>query len=487
MKARRPKLEMLSPDLVERIISEALEILEEIGVFVENEEAFSFLADAGCKVDQASRRVHIEEDLVRLSLGKAPKSIQVYDAKGDLAMDLSGDNVHFDPGSAAVNVYDFGAKTIRKPTSQDVVSFVRLTSQLKNYAAQSTGVVPADVPEEFADRYRLFLGLLHSPKPVVTGTFEVDAFQPMKDMLVAVRGSEEALKEKPLAIFDACPSPPLKWSNLTCQSVVDCARVGIPSEFVSMPLSGATAPVTLSGSIVQHTAETLSGVVIAQLAEAGAPVVYGGSPSVFDMKKGTTPMGAIETMMIDASYAQIGKSLGLPTHAYMGLSDSKMPDAQGGLESGMGALMAALAGVNMVSGPGMLAFESCQSLEKLVIDNEICGMALRLIRGVEPREIPMATEQLHDFFVENHLLSHPSTVRWFREEFYFPGKAIDRSTDQEWLKQGSLSAMDRANAEVTRLLEKESESHLDAAVEKSLRSIIAKAAEAKGVEELPIS
>ncbi|MCK4546123.1 MAG: trimethylamine methyltransferase family protein [Candidatus Eisenbacteria sp.] len=485
MKARRPKLEMLSPDLVEKIISEAMEILGGIGVFVENGEAFSLLADAGCKVDQAERRVRIGEDLVRLSLGKAPKSIQVFDAAGDPAMDLAGDNVHFDPGSAAVNVYDYDAKTIRKPTSVDVVSFVKLTARLKNYAAQSTGVVPSDIPEGFADRYRLYLGLLHCPKPVVTGTFEVDAFQPMKDMLVAVRGSEDALREKPLAIFDACPSPPLKWSHLTCQSVLDCARAGIPSEFVSMPLSGATAPVTLSGSIVQHTAETLSGVVIAQLAEPGSPVIYGGSPSIFDMKKGTTPMGAIETMMIDASYTQIGKTLGLPTHAYMALSDSKMPDAQGGLESGMGALMAALCGVNVVSGPGMLAFENCQSLEKLVIDNEICGMALRLVRGVEPREFPMATEQLHDFFKENHLLSHPSTLRWFREEFYFPGKSIDRSTDQEWLKRGSLSALERANDEVQRLLEKDVEPHLEEAVVKTLRKIITDEGERKGVEKLP--
>jgi len=487
MKARRPKLEMLSPDLVERIIGEAMEILEDIGVFVENDEAFSLLADAGCRVDVASRRVHIKEDLVRISLGKAPKGIQLFDTAGDLAMDLSRDNVHFDPGSAAVNVYDYEAKTIRKPTSADVVSFVKLTAHLKNYAAQSTGVVPADVPEEFADRYRLYLGLLNCSKPVVTGTFEVDAFGPMKDMLVAVRGSAEALKEKPLAIFDACPSPPLKWSNLTCQSVVDSARAGIPSEFVSMPLSGATAPVTLSGSIVQHTAETLSGVVIAELAEPGAPVIYGGSPAVFDMKKGTTAMGAIETMMIDSAYAQIGKTLGLPTHAYMGLSDSKMPDAQAGLEAGMGALMAALAGVNVVSGAGMLAFENCQSLENLVIDHDICGMALRVVGGIEQRETPMAKDKLQDFFKENHLLSHPSTLRWFREEFYFPGKAIDRSTDQEWLKQGSVSALERAHAEVKRLLEKDLEPHLDASVAAELRKIVTAEAKRKGMERLPVS
>jgi trimethylamine--corrinoid protein Co-methyltransferase len=182
----------------------------------------------------------------------------------------------------------------------------------------------------------------------VTGTFRVEGFKPMHDMLVAIRGSEDALAEKPLAIFDACPSPPLKWSNLTAQSLIDCARTGIPSELVSMGLTGATSPVTIAGTLVQHTVENLSGVVICQLAKKGTPVIFGGSPASFDMRKGTTPMGAIETMMIDSAYAQIGKYLNLPTHAYMALSDSKINDAQAGFESGIGAVVAALSGINVV-------------------------------------------------------------------------------------------------------------------------------------------
>ena len=98
-------------------------------------------------------------------------------------------------------------------------------------------------------------------------------------------------------------------------------------------------------------------------------------------------MGAVETMMINAAHVQIGKYLRLPTHSYMGLSDAKGVDGQAGLETGMGALVAALAGANVISGPGMLNFESCQSLEKLVLDNEICGMALRMVRVSKPGEI----------------------------------------------------------------------------------------------------
>ena len=176
-----------------------------------------------------------------------------------------------------------------------------------------------------------------------------------------------------------------------------------------MPLAGATAPVTLREMVVQHCAESLSGVLIHQLADPGAPIVFGGSPSAFDMRHGTTPMGAIETMMVDVGYAQVGKHLGLPTHAYMGLSDAKGVDYQAGLESGLGAVLAALAGINMVSGPGMLDFESCQSLEKLVLDNEACGMALRLVQGISHDSAGEAVELLRQLVESGSLLGHPHT------------------------------------------------------------------------------
>ena len=114
----------------------------------------------------------------------------------------------------------------------------------------STGLIGGDVAESAADAYRLYLALLFCSKPVVTGLFTVGSFAPMQEMLAAVRGGSAELRAKPLAIFDACPSPPLKWSNLTTQSLIDCAKAGIPSELVSMPLTGATAPATLTGALV---------------------------------------------------------------------------------------------------------------------------------------------------------------------------------------------------------------------------------------------
>ena len=438
----------LTEELLGRIKDEAYRVLEEIGVFFEFEEAFGMLENYGCSIDAEKRKLYIPRKVILKALESAPDSITIYDRNGNLSAKLEGTNVHYDPGSAAINILDYDLASQRKPDADDLVTLAKLVNKLENFALQSTSLVPGKVPDEISDSIRLYIALKYSPKPVITGTFRRESFKVMHELLKIVRGSEEALREKPLSIFDCCPSPPLMWSALTAAAVIDCARAGIPSEFVSMPLMGATAPVTYTGALVQHTAEDLSGVVLAQAAKAGAPVIYGGSPSVFDMRQGTTPMGAIETMLFDAAYAQIGRSFRLPTHAYMGLSDSRNVDYQGGLESGMGAVLAAAAGVNMVSGAGMMDFESCQSFEKLVLDNEICGMALHLRKGIQPLTESLGYEQISQFADSGDFLKSTETRRLYRQQQYFPSTVIERSAGG--MESGS-DAYQRAHEAVLRL------------------------------------
>ena len=446
----RPKLRMLNSKQVSNVVDEAISILDEVGITVDNDKALELLHGAGANVN--GQKVSIPPDIVEKALKTAPSRIIMFDRSRRQVADLSGDNVYFDPGSAALLILDYKENKIRNAVSADCYKFSRLTDKMDNIVLQSTCVVPSDVPEEVADSFRLFAALQQSSKPIVTGTFDLDSFDVMKNMLVVVRGDEKNLSEKPLAIFDCCPSPPLKWSNLTCQNLIDAARAGIPAELVSMPLTGATSPVTLLGAVVQHCAESLSGIVIHQLANTGAPIIYGGSPALFDMRTGTTPMGAIETMMIDSANTQIGKHLGLPTHAYMGLSDSKCVDAQAGLESGMGILMAALSGVNVVSGAGMMDFENCQSLEKLVIDNEICGMALRLVKGITQRDEVIAKDLLKEVIISGKFISNQHTLKWFKEEAYYPGKVIDRTADEQFFIDGGKSAFEKAHEQVEHIL-----------------------------------
>jgi trimethylamine---corrinoid protein Co-methyltransferase len=480
----RPKLELINNQQVEQILDEAYSILEKVGVLVENEEAMQLLGDAGSRIDKQNQKAFFPKALIESTVHSAPGSITMYDRNGDEAMSLAGDNIYFDPGSAALTILDWKTQRQRKPITQDLIDLSRLTGYLQNIAAQSTGLISTDVPNEIQDRYRLFIALQNSSKPIVTGTFAIESFDTMKQMLITIRGSMEKLKEKPLAIFDCCPSPPLKWSNLTCQNLIDAAKAGIPAEMVSMPLTGATSPGTIAGAVVQHAAESLSGVVIHQLAHPGSPIIWGGSPAAFDMRFGTTPMGAIETMMIDSVYAKVGKYLGLPTHAYMALSDSKLLDSQAGFETGMGALMAALSGVNVISGPGMLDFESCQSLEKLVIDNEICGMALRIVKGVELRE-GFSKDLYGDIYNGEHFLTSPHTVEWLRKEFYFPSDVISRENYQVWESTVGKSAGERAHDKVNEILKKEQENVLDSKIANELEKIMLVDAKKYGMDTLP--
>jgi trimethylamine--corrinoid protein Co-methyltransferase len=480
----RPKLELLNREFIEKIIEEAYQILENTGIFVENDEALSLFSGAGMRIDDAHQRVFLTQGIVKDSLSTTPKVIKLYDRSGDVEFLVGEDEVHFDPGSAATAILDHKSQVQRDATTDDLVKFVRLTECLENIHFQSTGLISGDIEGIISDSYRLYVGLQYSSKPIVTGTFRVEGFKPMHDMLVAVRGSEKALAEKPLAIFDACPSPPLKWSNLTTQSLIDCARAGIPSELISMGMTGATSPVTLAGTLVQHVAENLCGLVICQLAKQGAPVIFGGSPSSFDMRKGTTPMGAVETMMIDSAYAQIAKYLNLPTHAYMGLSDAKINDSQAGLETGVGAILAALSGINVISGPGMLNFESCQSLEKLVIDNEICSMAYRLIRGISMRELPLIQDLFENFTQDTEFLTKDHTRKWYQKEHTYP-LVIDRDTYDTWVALGKKSMVTRASEEVEKLLSENPPNLLAADLRKELEGIMLADARANDVPVIP--
>lgn len=483
----KPFVRFLGDELVERIVAEARRILCKLGVEIHNGGVVAMLADHGARVDAEKKRVVLTDEIIDRALAAAPGSFKLYDALGRETHDFSGHNVYFTPGSAAIHILDNDTNTIRAPTTRDYVEYVKVVSRLHNIASQSTALVPGDVHQNISDSYRLFLSLLFCEKPVVTGAFTIDAFNIMKDLQLAVRGTKQELRARPLAIFSCCPTAPLKWSDVTSQNVVDCAGHSIPVEYVSMPLSGFVAPVTLVGTLVQHTAETLSGLVISQLTNPGAPVLYGGSPAIFDVRYESTPMGAVETMMLDCAYNEIGKYLGLPTQAYVGLSDAKQLDAQAGLESSMGATLAALAGINNVSGPGMLDFESCLSLEKLVLDNEICGMALRLITGIEPKEDFPALPRFEELLTERHLLISTHTRRYLKEEHYFPGAAIDRANRSRWQEEGSLSLRERAHREVERLLASYHEPGLSQVVKADLTERMENEARRWGMESLPHS
>jgi trimethylamine--corrinoid protein Co-methyltransferase len=481
----RPRLRFLEDALVGRILDEARGLLASLGVEVHNDAAAELLLAHGARKDERER-ILVPAPVVEQALRSAPRAVRLFDVLGTQTHELGGDAVYFTPGSAAIHVLDGETGRIRPPTTSDYVRYAKLVAGLPHIASQSTALIPADVPEAVQDTFRLFLSLLLGEKPVVTGAFSAAGFEVMRDLQLAVRGTSEALRAKPLCVFSCCPTAPLKWSYETSQNVIDCARAGVPVEFISMPLSGFVAPVTLVGSVVQHAAETLSGVVLSQLASAGAPIVWGGSPAIFDIRYETTPMGAIETMMLDCANAEVGRRLGLPTQGYIALSDAKALDAQAGLETGIGAVLAGLSGINSVSGPGMLDFESCQSLEKLVLDDEICAMVARLRRGIVPRDDFPSRPLFEELLRDQHLLIAAHTRKHRKEQIRFTSPVVERAPLGRWREEGETTLGERARREVERLVAAWTPSRLPDEKKRALRERMGHAARASGMSELPM-
>jgi trimethylamine--corrinoid protein Co-methyltransferase len=483
----QPKIEFLDHELIERILDEAFQLLTKPGVKVQNQEAMNLLAEAGAQVDMRNQVAHIPTAVARKALESVPHDFYLYDLRGEPVVRYGGDAVQFDPGSCGVHILDPETREHRPSYSDDLVRLIKVTDVLPQYQAQSTAVVCNEVPKTIGDIYRLYLVLIHSIKPVVTGAFSAHTAGLMFDMLAIFSGGRQELARKPRAVFDVCPSPPLIWSDFGSQNLIDLARAGVPAQIVSMPLAGATAPVTLLGAVVQHAAECISGMTIHQLANPGAPVVWGGAPAIFDMRQGTTPMGAIETAMMDAAYAQVGKSLGLPTHAYLGTSDAKTVDAQAGMESGMTALVGALAGINMISGAGMLDFLACQSVEKLVVDAEAIGMVQRLLKGVEVHTDTLATAMFEGIDFKGDFLKQRITRDLFRQEQFLPSAVIDRGSIRTWEQGGKQDTFARARTRTAELLAAYERPTMPPAQEQELVQMMSSLAQAAGMSHLPIS
>jgi len=480
----RPRIQLLSPELIGRILREAFELLMNPGVRV-GSAVIEQLQSAGVEVHNGVAR--IPESLVRRCLASVPRDFYLYNRQGEKAVHYGGDDVHFDPGSCCVQMLDPDTLEARSSETRDLVRIVQVTETLPQFAAQSTAVVcndavvgndivgsHNDAPSAIGDLYRLFVVLQHSDKPVVTGSFSAAGLPGMIDLLAADSGSPENLRLQPRAVFDVCPSPPLNWSEFGSHNLLDLARAGVPAEIVSMPLAGGTAPVTLAGSVTQHAAETLAGITLHQLAGPGSPIVWGGAPAIFDMRTGGAPMGAVETAMLNMACAEVGKHLSLPTHGYLVATDSKFVDAQAGAESARSAMLGALTSINMISGAGMIESLACFSVEKLVIDAESIASAQRLVRGIEVRGETLATAMFAQTGLSGEFLKLNETRELFRQEQHIPCPVIDRSA------RGSEPPSDifkRARTRVDELVSKYRKPSLPEDVLRKFQAIVAREAE----------
>ena len=482
----RPTLNVLSDELITKVLTEAKRIMAETGIEVRGESMRKRLLDNGLKTDD-NGRVLFSPDVVDAAIASTPKSFTLYDRDGNPYTEIGGNNVHYVPGSSGLKIQDHRTGETRLSNSVDFIEYARLCDGLEHIAYLATAFsTNKDIESQVSDAWRLYMTLTTSKKPVVTGAFSAHGVPRMVEMQQMFRNDRADLIEKPMSIFTITATGNFRYGEDSCQNMLDCVEAGIPIEIVPVTLMGLIAPVTLVGALVFHCVDVLTGLTMAQIVRPGAPILFGGAPATFHMKAASSPMAAIEAQHLNVAYVAIAKSLDLPTQAYMALSDGKFLDAQGGGETFSSALLAAIAGVNSVSGPGMLDFVLTFSLPKLVFDNEVCGQSLHFVRELEVQDDLPTSQLVADLLRDDHLITSPHTLEKWPQELYLTDPVIDRANRETWEETGSKSLYDRACEQVEERLANYVPIETDAAVDTAMRRLIMDGFESQeNLPELP--
>jgi trimethylamine--corrinoid protein Co-methyltransferase len=468
----RPTISLLDNALIDQILAEAKQILAEVGVEIMGDALRRRLLEAGLPPDSATGRLLFPPEHVERAIAAAPRSFTLFNRHGQPHAKLGGNAVHFVPGSSGVKVLDHRTGQTRPALTTDFIDFVRLADSLPHIAYLATAFSTNDIEPQVSDAWRLYHCLTNSVKPVVSGAFTAHGTPRMAEMMQLFRRDRADLLARPMAIFTVTPTGLFRYSEDSCQNLMDCVAWGIPVEFVPVTLMGLIAPVTPVGATVIHVADVLAGLTMAQILRPGAPVLFGGAPAAFHMKNTTSPMAAVEALRVNLAYVAVAKQLGLPTQAYMALSDSKFVDAQGGAEAFAGAMLAALAGINSVSGPGMLDYVLVFSLEKLAFDDELCGQALHFVREVKIQDDLPTLALVRELLRDQHLLTAAHTLKHWPQELYQPGPAFDRLNRDNWVKAGQLTLHQRTLAQVEQLLAAHTAPHTDPLIESEMRRLV---------------
>jgi len=480
----RPTLNVLNDDLIVRILDEAKRIMAETGMDIRGSAMRERLLDHGLKMDASGERMLFPADVVERAIETAPESFTLFDRDGNPHAELGGYNVNFVPGSSGLKILDHRTGQTRLANSSDFVEYVRLADGLEHLGYLATAFsTNQDIEPQVSDAWRLYMSLVTSKRPVASGAFGEHGIPRLVSLLRMFRQDDAELAARPMSVFTITATGNFRYGEDSCQNLLDCVDAGVPVEIVPVTLMGLIAPVTLVGALVFHCVDVLTGLTMAQILRPGHPVLFGGAPATFHMKAASSPMAAIEAQHLDVAYVAIAKYLGLPSQAYMALSDGKELDAQAGGESFSSALLAALAGVNSVAGPGMLDFVLTFSLPKLVFDNEVCGQALHFCREIRPLDDLPSGHLVDHLMNDGHLITAAQTLEHWPRELYLTDPVIDRSTRDTAEKTKGPDLVARAVEQVETRLANYQPIETDPAIDEAMREIIMAGFESQ--EKLP--
>ena len=377
-----PAFRLLSKSQMDAIHDASMRILAGTGVRVYSDEAIALLRDAGAFVD--GDLVKIPAHLLEWAVAAAPGNVTIYDRLGGEAMQLGRRRTYFGTGSDTPNTIDAHTGERRPATLADIENFARVCDALEYLDFVMCMGIASDKPPAVAEFHHFLAMLRNTTKPMVYTALDLDAAKRLLEMASAVAGGEEAFRQRPFAIMYIEPVSPLGFAPDVMQKLLFCAEHGIPCIFMSGMLCGGTGPITSAGSLALANAESLAGILIAQLKRRGTPVVSGGGILGMDMRTAISSYSSPEFMMTMAALSELAEYYGLPAYGYAGCSDAKRFDEQSAADAAHWVMMAALSGSNLVHDVGFIESGMTSSLEQVVFTNEMISKCARMLGGVPP-------------------------------------------------------------------------------------------------------
>jgi trimethylamine--corrinoid protein Co-methyltransferase len=467
------KYRLLSNEEIKMIHKTSLKILQQTGIKSENEEILTHFSKIGAEVDFEKGIIRFSPALVEDAIDKAPSKILLCGREEKNDLTLEGKKVYCGTGGAALNVLDLETGERRESQLKDIADIAKLVDALDNIHFYLRPVVARDISSEFLDVNKYYAALSNTSKHVMGSAYTVESALEVISMAEEIAGGKEKLRNRPIISFiTSFIKSPLQLADPTVLVLMKIAEEGIPVALSTAPMAGSTSPVTLAGTLAQVNAEQLCGMILTQSINPGTPVIYGAIPTIADMQTMNFLDGAIELGILAAGAAQLAQYYNFPYYAWGGLTDSKIPDIQAGYEKGMTLVMAALAGANYIhNAAGMLESTTTVAYEQYVIDNEIIGMAMRALQGIEVNEDTLALKVIDKVGPGGNYLAEAHTVKYMRSELFFP-KVSDRSLREEWISKGGKDARERAREIAKNILAEHKPLPIPSDIDKKIRSKI---------------
>jgi len=463
---------ILSEAQCEEIYYAALEVMERTGVDIYDPGTIEVLKKGGCWVD--GKRVRFPSGLVEWAIRTAPSRVVLCDRDGNRKLFLEGKNVYYGPGPTNTFTRDPFTGERRRPVKQDAVWAGLCCDALPNIDYAMDLGTPTDVTPTLSDVHAYEALLLNTTKPIVHWGFDVEQYQDIVDMSIAIAGSLEELQKRPFLCLYSESSPPLQHSREAIAKAMFVAEKGLPLIYTPCTMAGATSPATMAGTIVITIVESLVGLVAAQLKRNGTPFIMGGLISIMDMSSTILAYGSPEFSLLAAGLANVAQFMKIPMFSTAGCTDSKCMDAQAGIESAFSILAAALSGANLVHDVGYSEYGATGSTEQMVMGDEVIGMVKRIMRGIEVNDEMLAVDVIDNVGPGGHFLGEAHTMSHFKTETWFP-TLISRVRYDDWVASGSTTMGDRIKKKTQKIITEHKAKELPAGMVAKIKDVVAKA------------